>query len=124
VFRLSVQQIQRVRNQLGYSFQGFNRAVGAPWHIQDQGLAANSANCPTERCEWSLLRALNPHVLAYAWDQAIADRFGRLRRNVSFRNSGSPGGYDEPRFQRKMNQGILNLHRIILHHSGGGYAKP
>ena len=123
VLGLPIQQIQGMRNQISHRFKRFDRAAGTARDIQDQSLAANSADAAAERREWSFLRACKPHTFADAADQTLADRLSRLRRDVALGDSGSTSGHNESRFQRKMNERILNLHGIVWDDSRRGHAK-
>src|ERR1700758_2746542 len=111
-----------MRNQIGHSFKRFDRAIGTAWQIQDQSLAAHSADSATERRERCFLRAFKAHPLGNPIDETFANGFGSFRSYVALRDSRSSGGHDESRLQSKMNQGILNLHGIVLYDSRSHYS--
>jgi len=112
-----------MRNQISHRFKRFHRAAGTARDIQDESLAANSADAAAERRERSFLSARKAHMLADATDQTLADRLSRLRRDVALSDSSSTSGHNKSSFQRKVDEGILNLHRIVRDDAYRGHAE-
>jgi hypothetical protein len=111
--RLSLQQIQRVRNQFHDRLQRFPRPRRTSRQIQNQRRSPHSADAPAERRECSFFHALTAHPLRDSIQQAVTDRPCRLRRYIARGNPRSSGCDDELYFSREPNQQILKLDQII-----------
>ena len=123
MFCFSIQQIQRVREQVCNGLQRFHGAAGTARQIEDESLAAYSAYTAAEGGEGSFFRAFEAHALADAVDETVTDRFGGFGRDVARRNPRAAGSCDELRFEREVDEGVLNLHGIVLHDSGRHHTK-
>jgi len=108
VLRISSKNLQRVRNHINDCLKRLHSAFRLARKVENQGLAANSADRTAENSELCRLRALRPHPFGNAIEQPIANRARCFWRYVAFSNPSSARGYDESHLHTQTNQNLAD----------------
>jgi hypothetical protein len=92
MFRLSVQQIDGMRQDRQGGAQGTDRACRTTGNIQDHGRPEGPANGAAEYGHGGLVATLRAHQLSHALEQAFADRACGLGSDIAGADARSPCG--------------------------------
>ena len=91
----AVQDVNRMRQQVGNGFQRLDCAAGASWQINDQRLAAGCGDAATQRGCGNPCYPFAPHFLSDAGNDAIGYSLRGFGSVVSRADAGPTGGGDQ-----------------------------
>jgi hypothetical protein len=84
-----------VWEQVGYSFEGFDRAFGAAWKINDEGLTSDGGDSAGKDRGGSFLDTFAANFFGDAGNGAISDFEGGFGSGVAWTQAGAAGSEED-----------------------------
>jgi hypothetical protein len=91
----AVEDLDRVGEQVGDRFEGFDGAFGAAGKIDDKGFVASGGDATGEDGCWSFLGAFAAHFFGDAGDEPVGNGLGGFGRVVARADAGAARSGDQ-----------------------------